>query len=59
MSLTENLDELSRLTHEERCLMFRRAFVGDEADDVAVLEHTAAEGFLYSTGWKRRMPRVA
>ena len=45
MSLTEILDELPRLTHEERRLLCRRALALDEADDVAVIEHTAAEGF--------------
>jgi len=45
MSLTEILDELPRLTHEERRLLCRRALAIDEADEVAALEHTAAEGF--------------
>jgi len=45
MSLTEILDELPRLTHEERRLLCRRALAIDEADDVTALEHTAAEGF--------------
>jgi len=44
MSLTEILDELPRLTHEERRLLCRRALAIDEADQVAALEHTAAEG---------------
>lgn len=45
MSLTEILDELPRLTHEERRLLYRRALAIDEADDVAALEHTASECF--------------
>ena len=45
MSLIEILDELPRLTHEERRLLCRRALAIDEADDIAALEHTAAEGF--------------
>lgn len=45
MSLTEILDELPRLTHEERRQLCRRALAIDEAEDVATLEHTAAEGF--------------
>ena len=36
---------LPRLTHEERRLLCRRALAVDEADDIAALEHTAAEGF--------------
>ena len=42
MSLTEILDELPRLTHEERRLLCRRALAVDE---VAAIEYTAAEGF--------------
>ena len=45
MSLIEILDELPRLTHEERRLLCRRALAIDEADDIAALEYTAAEGF--------------
>jgi hypothetical protein len=45
MSLAEILDELPRLTHEERRLLCRRALALEAAEDVAVLEHTAAEGF--------------
>ena len=45
MSLTEILDELPRLTHEERRLLCRRALALDEESDVAALEQTAAEGF--------------
>jgi hypothetical protein len=45
MSLAEILDALPHLTHEERRLLCRRALAIDEADDVAVLEQTAAEGF--------------
>jgi hypothetical protein len=45
MSLTEILDELPRLTHEQRRLLCRRAIAIDEADEVAVLEHAAAESF--------------
>jgi len=45
MSLHEILDQLPRLTHEERRLLCRRALAIDEAEDVADLEHTAAEGF--------------
>lgn len=45
MSLADILDELPRLTHEERRLLCRRALAIDEADDVAALEHSAAEGF--------------
>ena len=45
MSLAEIFDELPRLTHEERRLLCRRALALEEAEDVAVLEHTAAEGF--------------
>jgi hypothetical protein len=45
MSLTEILEELPRLTHEERRLLCRRALAVDEAEEVATLEHTAAEGF--------------
>jgi len=45
MSLSEILDELPHLTHEERRLLCRRALAIDEAEDVAALEHTAAEGF--------------
>ena len=45
MSLTEILDELSRLTHEERRLRCRRALAEDGVDEVAALEHTAADGF--------------
>ena len=36
MSLTEILDELPRLTHEERRLLCRRALAVDEVDEVAV-----------------------
>src|SRR5437763_9797765 len=36
----------SRLTHEERRLLCRRALAIDEAGDVAALERTAAEGFV-------------
>lgn len=45
MSLIEMLDELRRLTHDERRLLCRRALAIDEADDIAVLAYTAAEGF--------------
>ncbi len=45
LSLAEILDELPRLTHEERRLLCRRALAVDEAEDVAAMEHTAAEGF--------------
>ena len=45
MSLSDILDQLPRLTHEERRLLCRRALAIDEAEEVAVLEHTAAEGF--------------
>lgn len=45
MSLAEILDELPRLTHEERRQLCRRALAIDEAEDVASLENTAAEGF--------------
>ena len=45
MSLTEILEALPRLTHEERRLLCHRALAIDEAEDVAVLEHAAAEGF--------------
>jgi hypothetical protein len=45
LSLGEILDELPRLTHEERRLLCRRALAVDEAEDVAAMEHTAAEGF--------------
>jgi hypothetical protein len=45
MSLAEILEELPRLTHEERRLLCRRALEVDEAEDVAAMEHTAAEGF--------------
>ena len=45
MSLAEILDELPRLTHEERRLLCRRALAVDEAEDVAAIEHIAAEGF--------------
>ena len=45
MSLTEILDELPRLTHEERRLLARRALAEDEAGEVAAAEQAAAEGF--------------
>ena len=45
MSLTEILDALPRLTHDERRLLCRRALALDEAEEVAAVEHTAAEGF--------------
>ena len=45
MSLSEILDRLPHLTHEERRLLCRRALAIDEAEEVATLEHTAAEGF--------------
>ncbi len=45
MSLSEILDELPRLTHEERRLLARRALAEDETGEVAAAEHTAAEGF--------------
>jgi hypothetical protein len=45
MSLAEILDELPRLTHEERRLLCRRALAVEEAEDVTAMEHTAAEGF--------------
>ena len=45
MSLSEILDQLPHLTHEERRLLCRRALAIDEAGEVAALEHTAAEGF--------------
>jgi hypothetical protein len=45
MSLSDILDQLPSLTHEERRLLCRRALAIDEAEEVAVLEHTAAEGF--------------
>ena len=45
MSLTEILDELPRLTHEERRLLCRRALAVDDVDEVAAVEYTAAEGF--------------
>ena len=45
MSLSEILDQLPHLTHEERRLLCRRALAIDEAEEVAALEHTAAEGF--------------
>jgi hypothetical protein len=45
MSLTEILDELPRLTHQERRLLCRRALAVDDVDEVAALEFTAAEGF--------------
>ena len=37
MSLTEILDELPRLTREERRLLCRRALAVDEAEEVATL----------------------
>jgi len=40
MSLTEILDELPRLTHEERRLLCRRALAIDEADDVTALKES-------------------
>jgi len=45
MSLTEILEELPHLTHEERRLLCRRALAVDEAEEVTALEQTAAEGF--------------
>jgi hypothetical protein len=45
LSLAKILDELPRLTHEERRLLCRRALAVYEAEDVAAIEHTAAEGF--------------
>ena len=45
MSLRESLDELTRLTPAERRLLCRRALAVDEADEIAALAHTAAEGF--------------
>jgi hypothetical protein len=45
MNLTEILDELPHLTREERRVLCRRALAIDEADEVAALEHSAAEGF--------------
>ncbi|MDO8586390.1 MAG: hypothetical protein Q7T82_05060 [Armatimonadota bacterium] len=45
MSLTEILDELPRLTPQERRLLCRRALAIDEAGEVAAVEHAAAEGF--------------
>jgi len=45
MSLAEILDELPRRTHEERRLLCRRALAVDEAEDVAVVEQSAVEGF--------------
>jgi hypothetical protein len=45
MSLHDILDELPRLTHEERRLLCRRALAVEESDDLAAAEHTAAEGF--------------
>lgn len=45
MSLTDILAELPRLTHEERRLVCRRALAVEEADEVAILEQTADEGF--------------
>ena len=45
MSLNEILDELPRLTREERRLLCRRALAVDEADEVETLEYSAVEGF--------------
>lgn len=45
MSFAEILDALPRLTHEERRRLCRQALALEEADDVAALEQTAAEGF--------------
>ena len=45
MSLTEILDALPSLTHEERRLLCRRALAVDEAEEVATLEISALEGF--------------
>jgi len=45
MSLTEILDALPRLTHEERRLLCRKALAVDQAEEVAAPELTAAEGF--------------
>jgi hypothetical protein len=45
LSLSEILDELSRLTLGERRLLCRRTLAVDDAEDVAAMEHIAAEGF--------------
>jgi hypothetical protein len=47
MSLAEILDELPRLTHEERRLLCRRALALDAeaAAEIAVAEQAADEGF--------------
>ncbi len=45
MSLAEILDELPRLTHEERRLLCRRALAVDEDEEVAATECIAVEGF--------------
>jgi len=45
MSLTEILDALPRLTHEERRLLCRKALAVDQAEEVAAPGLTAAEGF--------------
>jgi hypothetical protein len=45
MSLSEILDALPSLTHEERRLLCRRALAVDEAEEVATLEMSALEGF--------------
>jgi hypothetical protein len=47
MSLTEILDELPRMTHEERRLLCRRALALDTeaAAEIAVAEHAADDGF--------------
>ena len=45
MSLSDILDQLPHLTHEERRVLCRRALAIDEVEEVAALEHTAAEGF--------------
>lgn len=47
MSLTEMLDELPRLTPEERRLLCRRiiAIEAEQVEEIAAVEHAAAEGF--------------
>ena len=47
MSLTEILDELPRLTHEERRMLCRRALALDTeaAAEIAVAERAADDGF--------------
>ena len=56
MSSIEILFELSRLPHDERRLLSRRALAVDE---IAALEHTAVAGFAWPVGLRRRTLRVA